>query len=157
MAGDSINACSANARVQETSVLEDVPVPGIAANEVLVKVTAAGMCRTDVQLLDRYFEKYALIPPPITLGHEIAGVVEKIGTMAPKTAGFEEGDEVVVVGVWGDGTCCLCQQGDTQISVHGKRPGFSAYGGYSEYVPVPFEYLVKVDKRFTSRRRNLLP
>lgn len=36
-------------------VLEDVPVPDIAANELLVKVTAAGMCRTDVQLVDGYF------------------------------------------------------------------------------------------------------
>lgn len=138
-------------------VLEDVPVPGIAANEVLVKVTAAGMCRTDVQLLDRYFEKYAQIPLPITLGHEIAGSVEKIGTMVPKTAGFEEGDQIVVVGGWGDGTCRLCHQGDTQICVHGKWPGFSAYGGYSEYVPVPFEYLIKVDKRFHLKAEELAP
>lgn len=137
--------------------LEDVPVPDIAANEVLVKVTAAGMCRTDVQLLDGYFLKYKQIPLPLIPGHEIAGVIEKVGTMTPKSAGFEEGDEVVVVGGWGDGLCSLCHQGDTQICAHGQWPGFSAYGGYSEYVPVPFEYLIKVDRRFNLKAEELAP
>ena len=138
-------------------VLEEASVPEITPTEALVKVTAAGMCRTDVQLLDRYFEKYAQIPLPITPGHEIAGVIEKIGRMVPKAAGLAEGDQVVVVGGWGDGTCRVCHNGDTQICVHGKWPGFSAYGGYSEYVPVPFEYLIKVDKRFNVKAEELAP
>lgn len=137
--------------------LEDVPIPDIGANEVLVKVTAAGMCRTDVQLLDRYFQKYAQLPLPLTPGHEIAGTIEKIGTAVPKVAGFEDGDEVVVVGGWGDDICGLCHQGDTQICVHGKWPGFSAYGGYSEYVPVPFSYLIKVDKKLKLKAEELAP
>jgi alcohol dehydrogenase, propanol-preferring len=40
-----------------------------------------------------------------------------------------------------------CQEGDTQICAHGRWPGFGPYGGYSEFVPVPTRYLVKVDKR----------
>ena len=51
-------------------VLEDVPVPDIQPDEILVQVTACGMCRSDVQLVDGYFRKYADIPTPITLGHE---------------------------------------------------------------------------------------
>ena len=138
-------------------ILEDVPVPDIAADEVLVKVTATGMCRTDVQLLDGYFHKYAPMAFPITPGHEIAGTVEKIGAMVPKIAGFEDGDPVVVVGGVGDGICRLCHQGDTQICVHGKWPGFSAYGGYSEYVPIPSQYLIKVDKRLNLKAEELAP
>src|ERR1051326_3229523 len=61
-------------------VLEDVPRPEIKPDEILVKVTAAGMCRTDVQLVDGYFQKYSHMALPATLGHEIAGVVQKIGT-----------------------------------------------------------------------------
>lgn len=127
--------------------LEDVPVPGIKADEILVKVTAAGMCRTDVQLLDGYFRKYVESPFPLTPGHEIAGIVHQIGSLVPKKAGFEEGDQVVLVGGWGDGTCRHCQDGNTQICGHGAWPGFGPYGGYSEFLPVPTRYLIKVDKR----------
>jgi len=105
------------------------------------------MCRTDVQLLDGYFRRYADLPLPLTPGHEIAGTIDKIGTRVPKSAGFEEGDQVVVVGGWGDGTCRHCQAGNTHICTHGRWPGFGPYGGYSEFVPVPPRYLIKVDKR----------
>lgn len=127
-------------------VLEDVPVPPVQAGEILVKVSAAGMCRTDVQLQDGYFRKYVDLPLPLTPGHEIAGSVHAIGKAVPKDAGFAEGDQVVVVGGWGDGTCRHCQVGNTQICAHGVWPGFGPYGGYSEFVPVPARYLIKVDK-----------
>ena len=128
-------------------ILEEVPEPEIKPNEVLVKVKAAGMCRTDVQLLDGYFRKYVESQFPLTPGHEIAGLVHKMGSLVPKTAGIAEGDQVVVVGGWGDGTCRHCHAGNTQICGHGNWPGFGPYGGYSEYVPVPVQYLIKVDKR----------
>jgi alcohol dehydrogenase, propanol-preferring len=138
-------------------ILEDVPVPDIAAGEILVKVTAAGMCRTDCQLIDGYFRKYADLPLPLTPGHEIAGTIERIGTAVPKMAGFEDGDQVVIVGGWGDDICRLCHDGNTQICVHGKWPGFSDYGGYSEYVPVPFQYVIKVDQSLNLKAEELAP
>lgn len=131
----------------EPLVLEDVPVPDIRPDEVLVKVAAAGMCRTDMQLVDGYFQKYAHIALPATLGHEIAGFVHKVGSLVPESAGLADGDQVVVVGGWGDGTCRHCQVGNTQICAHGRWPGFGPYGGYAEFVPVPARYLIKVDKR----------
>jgi alcohol dehydrogenase, propanol-preferring len=138
-------------------ILENVSVPDIAADEVLVKVAAAGICRTDVQLLDGYFQKYVPFPLPLTPGHEIAGVIEKTGKSVPKDAGFDDGDQVVVVGGWGDGLCRSCHGGDTQICVHGKWPGFGSYGGYAEYVPVPFPYLIKIDKRLNLKAEELAP
>jgi propanol-preferring alcohol dehydrogenase len=126
-------------------VLEEVPIPEITPDEVLVKVQAAGMCRTDLQLVDGYFSRYAQMQFPLTPGHEIAGTVERIGSLVSKSSGFSEGDQVVVVGGWGDGTCRYCQGGDTQICEHGRWPGFGPYGGYSEYVPVPPRYLIKVN------------
>lgn len=128
-------------------VLEDVPIPEVQADEILVRVTAAGMCRTDLQVMDGYFQSYAPWTPPLTLGHEIAGVVQQIGRAVPKSASFAEGDQVVVSGGWGDGTCRQCQMGDTQICAHGRWPGFGPYGGYAEFLPVPARYLIKVDKR----------
>lgn len=137
--------------------LEDVPVPAPGPGEVLVRVGAAGMCRTDVQLVDGYFRPYAEIPLPATLGHEIAGEVHAIGSMVPKGTGLAEGDQVVVVGGWGDGVCRHCRRGDTHICPHGRWPGFGPHGGYSEYVPVPAEYLIKVDKRFNLKAEQLAP
>jgi len=87
------------ARMQEYGkplVLEDIPVPDITPDEILVKVAACGMCRSDVQLIDGYFRPYADIPTPITPGHEITGVIHRMGDLVRRAAGIAEGDHVVV-------------------------------------------------------------
>jgi alcohol dehydrogenase, propanol-preferring len=127
-------------------VLEDVPVPDIQSDEILVQVKACGMCRSDVQLVDGYFRPYADIPTPITPGHEITGVVDKIGKGVHKSTGFEEGDHVVVAPGWGDGTCRHCLVGNTHICPNVRWPGFGPYGGFAEFLPVPARYLIKVDR-----------
>src|SRR5215469_18522590 len=86
-------------------VLEEVPTPEIGPEEVLVKVEAGGMCRTDVQLIDGYFKDALQLQFPAIPGHEIAGSIEQIGAGIPGTANLAIGDQVVVVGGWGDGTC----------------------------------------------------
>ena len=128
-------------------VLEDIPVPDIQPDEILVNVKACGMCRSDVQLVDGYFRKYADIPTPITLGHEITGVVHKIGGVVPKVAGFQEGDHVVVAPGWGDGVCRHCLVGNTHICPNVRWPGFGPVGGFAEFIPVPARYLVKANRR----------
>ena len=128
-------------------ILEDIPVPDIQPDEILVNVRACGMCRSDVQLIDGYFRKYADIPTPITLGHEITGVVSKIGSIVPKASGFKEGAHVVVAPGWGDGTCRHCQIGNTHICPNVRWPGFGPVGGFAEFIPVPARYVIKVDSR----------
>jgi propanol-preferring alcohol dehydrogenase len=128
-------------------VLEDIPVPDIKPDEILVEVKACGMCRSDVQLIDGYFRKYADIPTPITLGHEITGVISKIGDIVPEAAGFKQGDHVVVAPGWGDGICRHCQIGNTHICPNVRWPGFGPVGGFAEFLPVPARYLIKVDQR----------
>ncbi|MET0675720.1 MAG: NAD(P)-dependent alcohol dehydrogenase [Bradyrhizobium sp.] len=125
-------------------ILEDIPVPDIQPDEILVQVKACGMCRSDVQLIDGYFRKYADIATPITLGHEITGIVSKIGAVVPKVMGFREGDHVVVAPGWGDGTCRHCLVGNTHICRNVRWPGFGPYGGFAEYLPVPARYLIRV-------------
>ena len=128
-------------------ILEEVPVPEIQPDEILVQVKACGMCRSDAQLIDEYFRKYADIPTPITPGHEITGVVHKIGKVVPTVAGFNEGDHVVVAPGWGDGVCRHCLVGNSQICPNVRWPGFGPYGGFAEFLPVPARYLVKADPR----------
>ena len=128
-------------------VLEDIPIPDIQPDEILVQVKACGMCRSDVQLIDGYFRPYADIRPPITLGHEITGVVGKIGSIVPKAVRFKEGDHVVVAPGWGDGVCRHCQIGNTHICPNVRWPGFGPVGGFAEYIPVPARYLIRVPDR----------
>lgn len=138
-------------------VLEEAKTPEIAPNEVLVKVEAAGMCRTDVQLLDGYFKDNLPLEFPAIPGHEIAGSVERIGDLVPPTSNLAIGDQVVVVGGWGDGVCRQCRVGDEQICGHGKWPGFGPYGGYSEFVPVPHKYLIRIDRKYNLKPEELAP
>ena len=60
-------------------VLEDIKVPQISPDQVLVRVGGAGMCRSDVQLVYGYFAEVLKLKFPITPGHEIAGLVAEIG------------------------------------------------------------------------------
>ena len=138
-------------------VLEDVKTPDITPDEVLVRVEAAGMCRTDVQLLEGYFKDHLALAFPAIPGHEIAGAVEQIGNRVPQTANLAVGDQVVVVGGWGDGTCRQCKVGDEQICAHGRWPGFGTYGGYGEFVPVPYKYLIRVDRQYNLKAEELAP
>ena len=138
------------ARIREYNqrlVLEDVPIPDVQPDEVLVQVQACGMCRSDVQLIDGYFRKYADIPTPIIPGHEITGVVHKLGGLVPQSTKIQEGDHVVVAPGWGDGTCRHCQIGNTHICPNVRWPGFGPYGGFAEFIPVPARYLIKVNHR----------
>lgn len=127
-------------------VLEDISMPDIQPDEVLVKVAACGMCRSDVLLIDGFFQGYGDIPPPVTPGHEITGTIESIGSVVPKAAGIAEGDHVVVAPGWGDGVCRHCMVGDTHICPNVRWPGFGPHGGFAEYIPVPARYVIKVPK-----------
>jgi alcohol dehydrogenase, propanol-preferring len=138
-------------------VLEEVPIPEIGPEEVLVKVEAGGMCRTDVQLMEGYFKDALPLKFPATPGHEIAGRVERLGGRVAPTSKLAVGDLVVVVGGWGDGTCRQCKAGNEQICAHGAWPGFGAYGGYGEYVPVPHKYLIRIDAKYNLPAAELAP
>ncbi len=127
--------------------LEDIQVPEMASDQVLVRVGGAGMCRSDVQLIDGYFAEALKTTFPITPGHEIAGLVEAIGDRVPKSAQLAIGDQVVVAAGWGDGICRQCRVGDEQLCEHGSWPGFGPPGGYAEFIPVPYRQLIRVEHR----------
>jgi propanol-preferring alcohol dehydrogenase len=138
-------------------VLEEVKNPEITGNQILVRVEAAGMCRTDFQLVDGYFKEALDLAFPAIPGHEIAGSVAEMGDQVPASANLSVGDQVVVVGGWGDKTCRQCRVGNEQICGHGVWPGFGPYGGYSEFVPVPYEYLIRIDKKYNLKAEELAP
>src|SRR5262245_22761812 len=87
--------------------IREVPTPQPRPGEVLVKMTAAGVCHSDEYFMSLPPEDAGL-PLPRTLGHEGAGVVAGLG--GPAT-GIKEGDSVAVYGAWGCGSCHACAAG----------------------------------------------
>jgi alcohol dehydrogenase, propanol-preferring len=128
-------------------VLEDIKVPQITPDQVLVRVGGVGICYTDLELIDGYFENIFQMQFPLTPGHEIAGVVAGVGDQVPATAQLAMGDQVVVAGGWGDGTCRQCRRGNEQLCEHASYPGFGPPGGYAEYIAVPYRQLIRLSKR----------
>jgi propanol-preferring alcohol dehydrogenase len=115
--------------------LRDVAVPEPGPNQVLVKVAAAGLCHSDLHVID-WPEGTLAWELPFTLGHETAGVVAATGG---GVTAFDEGDAVLVYGPWGCGTCWHCVRGAENLCPHrgagGCGLGFD--GGLAEYVLVP--------------------
>jgi alcohol dehydrogenase, propanol-preferring len=144
-------------RYNEPLEVEDVqqPTKKPVGDRVMIRVGAAGVCRTDVQMIDGYFREYVDLKLPVTPGHEIAGWVEEIGSTVPEGI-IEKGDLVVVFGPWGCGVCQYCKRGDEQICPYGTWAGFGSEGGYSEYVTVPsYRFLIKVDKKYNLKPQDL--
>ncbi len=116
-------------------VVEEVPIPQPGPGEVLVRIGAAGVCHSDLHVLDHGVE----FPGPFTLGHENAGWVAALGA---GVTGWKEGDAVAVYGFWGCGHChaCVlsmesyCENAD-HLSYHGG--GIGRDGGMAEYMLVP--------------------
>lgn len=142
---------------QEPLRLEEVPVPDFAPDQDLVKVAAAGMCRSDFQLVDGYFADGLPQSFPITPGHEIAGRVEALGAEVPASAGLTEGALLVVDPNWGDGQCRQCHEGNEQLCTNGQLVGFGPPGGFAEYIPVPYRHVIAVPEDSDHKPETLAP
>ncbi|OBG25289.1 NAD(P)-dependent alcohol dehydrogenase [Mycobacterium sp. 852002-51057_SCH5723018] len=137
--------------------LEEIPVPEIGSEEVLVKVTAAGMCRSDFQLVEGYFQEGLPVSFPITPGHEVAGRIAGVGAEVPRSAGLSEGDLIVVDPNWGDGVCRQCHEGNEQLCGNGQLVGFGPPGGFAEYMAVPHRHVIGVPDIADRKPETLAP
>ncbi len=137
--------------------LEEIAVPDFGPDEVLVKVAAAGMCRSDFQLAEGYFQDGLPVSFPITPGHEVAGRVEAVGADVPRSAGLTEGDLIVVDPNWGDGQCRQCHEGNEQLCTNGRLVGFGPPGGFAEYMPVPHRHVIGIPEQSDHKPETLAP
>jgi propanol-preferring alcohol dehydrogenase len=144
---------------QKPLVVESIPKPGgIRGEAVLVKVGAAGLCHSDLHLINGEWKDAIPLELPRIPGHENAGWVEEIGDTVPQGL-FSNGDLVAIFGGWGCGICSFCKRGDEQLCIAPRWPGLSQTdGGYSEYMLVPsYRFLVKVGKRGRLNPEELAP
>src|SRR5262245_41389821 len=143
---------------QEPLRIEEVPVPEPGPDEILLKVAATGMCRSDYQLLDGYFKGPFPVECPYIPGHEVTGGVAGLGGAVPTTVGYSEGDTVVVNPSWGDGTCRQCREGNEQLCSGGGRwVGFGPPGGFAEYMAVESRHAIPVSKEAAKTPEFLAP
>lgn len=129
----------------------EAPHPGHPGpNEVLVRITACGLCGTDVHIIQG---KFRPTPPPHVLGHEMAGVVEESGA---GVTGIRPGERVTVDSVVGCGMCDWCRRGATQFCPDGSEIGMNRPGGMQEYLIVPVRNLVPVPEGITDEVAAIL-
>lgn len=115
--------------------VEDVPKPVVGPGQVLIKIGGAGVCHSDLHVM----EEDLGFKPPFTLGHENAGWIAALGE---GVTGFKEGDAVAVYGPWGCGRCHACQLSmenycENWAEINGFGGGLGLDGGMAEYMLVP--------------------
>jgi alcohol dehydrogenase, propanol-preferring len=113
--------------------LREVGTPTPGPGEVLVKVQAAGLCHSDLHVMD-WPEGTLAFELPMTLGHETAGTVAALGAGAK---GVQLGDPVLIYGPWGCGACVACARGADNLCARRRACGLGFDGGLAEYVLVP--------------------
>jgi len=122
----------------------DLPIPTPGATQLLLKIQACGVCRTDLHVLDGDLDQPKL---PLILGHEIVGRVVKTGD---QVSGFRIGKRVGVPWLGHTcGTCRYCQSGQENLCDH---PGFTGYtldGGYAEYTVAEMAYCFPLPEQGT--------
>ena len=129
----------------------EVPTPSPEGRQVLLKVVRAGVCHTDTHLRAGGYDlgsrgmmkmKDRGIEYPMVLGHEVVGVVEKVGD---DVESVRVGDVRLVYPWIGCGACRHCRSGHDNRCAAGQNLGVARHGGYAEYILVPDEkYLVDI-------------
>jgi propanol-preferring alcohol dehydrogenase len=108
----------------------EIPILSVGPKHVLVRIRAAGLCHSDVH----YRAGVAPVRYPLTLGHEVAGSVEKIGS---EISNVKVGDRVCLHYMVTCGDCFYCSMGSEQFCTSGEMLGYHRDGGYAEFIVLP--------------------
>ncbi len=131
--------------------VKEVPKPEVKPGWVILKITAAGLCATDIHHI---MGKISLTKPPHILGHEMAGVIHEIGE---GVEGWKLGERCTVDTMIGCKTCKYCVSGHTEFCCNGGEIGYAPYNGaYSEYVAVPAENLHRIPDGVTDEEAAII-
>ncbi len=123
--------------------LVDLPVPQPKAKQVLVKISACGVCHTELDEIEGRLQPKL----PIVLGHEIIGRVEGLGSEATR---FTTGERVGIAWIYSAcGKCRFCQQGNENLCPEFQGTGCHANGGYAQYVAVSEDFAYPMPDRFS--------
>ncbi len=123
--------------------MTELPIPTpTGPHDVIVKIGGAGVCRTDLHILEGQWAEKSQVQLPYTIGHENAGWVTAIGSAVTNVA---EGDKVIVHPLITCGLCRACRSGDDVHCEANAFPGIDTNGGYAEYLKTSARSVVKID------------
>jgi propanol-preferring alcohol dehydrogenase len=124
--------------------LVDLPMPVPERDQILVRVSACGVCHTELDEIE------GRVPPsqfPMILGHEIVGRVKDLGSGANR---FRRGDRVGIAWInWACGRCSFCLKGEENLCETARWTGKDAAGGYAEYTVVQEDFAYPIPDEFT--------
>src|SRR4030043_987283 len=124
--------------------LLDLPKPEPGKGEIRVRVSACGVCHTE---LDEIEGRVAPSRFPMILGHEIVGRVESLG---PGARRFKKGDRVGIAWInWACGKCPFCLKGEENLCDSAKWTGKDVHGGYAQYTVVSEDFAYPIPEKFT--------
>ena len=123
--------------------LQNLPKPTPGPGQLLIKVTACGICRTDLHVLDGELTEPTL---PLIPGHQIVGTVEAIST---GTSGFSVGQRVGVPWLGGScGDCWYCRHDSENLCDEARYTGYQINGGFAEYTVADAAYCFELPRRY---------
>ncbi|MFF8401659.1 NAD(P)-dependent alcohol dehydrogenase [Streptomyces sp. NPDC015684] len=123
--------------------MTDVPVPTVTGPyDVVVRIGGAGVCRTDLHILEGQWAEKSGVTLPYTIGHENAGWVHAVGAAVTHVS---EGDKVIVHPLITCGLCRACRSGDDVHCEQSLFPGIDTDGGYAEYLKTSARSVVRID------------
>jgi len=126
------------AKGREGIAIREVDIPQPKNDELLVKILAAGICGTDIHIMDDEFS----YRPPVILGHEYTGTVENIGSDVKE---FKKGDQIVsLTAAYTCGKCQYCRQGLLMLCTERLSIGSGMNGAMAEYMVIPAELAFKL-------------
>jgi NAD+-dependent secondary alcohol dehydrogenase Adh1 len=127
----------------EALKLDEVDEPKITGPlDVIVKIGAAGLCRTDLHIQEGQWAEKSEVKLPYTPGHENAGWIHEVGA---GVTNVEVGDTVIVHPFITCGLCRACRLGDDMHCENGSFPGINRDGGFAEYLLTSARSVVKLD------------
>jgi NAD+-dependent secondary alcohol dehydrogenase Adh1 len=123
--------------------VDEVPEPTISGPlDVIVKIGGAGVCRTDLHIMEGQWDAAMHTPLPYILGHENAGWVHEVGSGVANVAA---GDTVILHPTPTCGLCRACRAGDDMHCVNSEFPGLSRDGGMAEYLLTSARACIRLD------------
>ncbi len=124
--------------------IDEVPDPAVQGpHDVIVRIGGAGVCRTDLHVMEGIWRGIQDPRLPYTLGHENAGWVEEVG---PSVTAVRPGDAVIVHPLITDGVCPACRRGEDMHCEHAAFPGLNVDGGFAQYLRTVERSTLKLDE-----------
>jgi len=126
----------------EALKLDRVDEPSLGGhNEIIVRIGGAGLCRTDLHIIEGIWREKIEVQLPYTLGHENAGWVEAVGEAVKS---IRVGDAVIAHPLMSCGVCAACRRGEDMYCENGSFPGLNLDGGFANYLRTSERSIIKL-------------